>query len=211
MSESTSEKTNAVTLLHEVLHAFTNNELTKDSKLYKRSKALYELWYSRFKNAKNMPEPLRKYINEYEQDKNNTEKEQLVIKEFVSYGLTDSSMVTQLKSIEVNAKTAAPESQLSLFTEKIESAFNKLVEVVLSTFNITDKNTDTNAYELLKDSVGEFISQASNLRDSKEYREETILSILADNSEQFANIKKSIREKSSILKQLNENIKKECR
>ena len=157
-----------------------------------------------------MPEPLRKYINEYEQDSNNTEKEQLVIKEFVSYGLTDSNMVTQLKSIEINAK-ADPKSQLSLFTEKIESAFNKLLEVVLSTFNITDKNTDTNAYELLKDSIGEFISQASNLRDSKEYREQSILSILADNSKQYASIKKSIREKSTILKQLNENIKKECR
>ena len=210
MSESTSKKKNAVTLLHEMLHGFTNNELSKDSKLYKKSKALYELWYSRFKNATNMPEPLRKYINEYEQDSNNTEKEQLVIKEFVSYGLTDSNMVTQLKSIEINAK-ADPKSQLSLFTEKIESAFNKLLEVVLSTFNITDKNTDTNAYELLKDSIGEFISQASNLRDSKEYREQSILSILADNSKQYASIKKSIKEKSTILKQLNENIKKECR
>ena len=207
MDDTLSKLKNAITLLHEILHAFTSDALQKDPVLYKKTKALFDIWYSKFEKSENIPTALKRYITEYKANPN-AETERKVLAEFITYGLTDKSVVTQLKNTII--KPQENKTQLDLFGEKIESAFNKLVEVVLETFGITKANMEVNAYDLLKDTVGEFISQGASLKNDKTYREKTILSILNSKEKETRILRKHLKDSSTILGRINEETKKIC-
>ena len=208
MEQSTSDKRNAVTLLHEVLHAFTGHAVLKGGPLYEKTKALSELYYEKFNTAKNMPAIFRRYMEEYKANPTE-ETERKVQAEFITYGLTDKNMVTQLKNLIVKPENVA-EGQLGLFGDKIESAFNKLVGIVLEAFGMTKGTMEVSAYNLLKDMTAEFLEQGASLKDDNTYREKSILDILNSSERDTLFLRNHLKDNSSILERLNENIKKIC-
>ena len=168
---------------------------------------MFDIWYSKFEKSESIPTVLKRYITEYKSNPT-PETERKVLSEFITYGLTDKSVVTQLKNTLI--KPQENKTQLDLFGEKIESAFNKLVEVVLETFGITKANMEVNAYDLLKDTVGEFISQGANLKNDNTYREKTIVSILNSKEKEARHLRKQLKDSSTILGRINEETKKIC-
>ena len=207
MDESTSEKRNAVTLLHEILHAGTGRSVLK-GKGKEKTKALSELYYAKFKKAENMPAVFRRYMEEYKANPTE-ETERRVLSEFITYGLTDKSMVTQLKNLIVKPENVT-EGQLGLFSDKIESAFNKLVEIVLEAFGMTKSTMETSAYNLLKEMTAEFLEQGASLKDDNTYREKAILDILNSSEKDTTLLRRHLKNSSTILERLNEETKKIC-
>jgi hypothetical protein len=198
MGETANNFENAVTLLHELLHNITEEEVIKDSKLKSKVKALLDLYLESGLINNITPSAFRNYIEEYKADPTDSKKELTAISEFITYGLTDQAVVAQLKKLKIKTE------------EKTESLFNKLVNIVLDIFGYTKENTDLDAYNLLNETVGEFISQASKLQQDKRFREDAIIKIFEGKSDDRKLLRKLLNKESTILKKLSTEINKKC-
>ena len=209
MGETIDKFNNAVTLLHELLHNITAEGVIKDSKLKSKVKALLDLYAESGLINDLTPALLKTYIKEYKAEPTNSEKERVAISEFITYGLTDKAVVAQLKKLKIT-KEDAQASQLDIFKDTITSAFDKLIDIVLDVFGYTKENTNLNAYNLLNETVGEFISQASKLQQDKKFREEAIISILTSDFASQRILRTTLNKESTILKKLSTEINKKC-
>lgn len=203
MKETKDRFKNAITLLHEILHVFTIEEVLSNTVLRAKIKSLLNLYSSKY--LKTAPGGLRRVIEEYQENPKDEELERLALAEFITYGLTDLGVVGELKKLKIKKEAVKEGIQTSLF-EKIESAFDALIQVVLDTFGYTEKNLDASAYDLLLNTVGEVITQASNLKADKKYAEQQIIKKFKEESA----LSKLLNSHSTALKNINTEFTKKC-
>ncbi len=198
MQETLDKKQEAETLLHELLHNITVEGAINDPNLRRKVKVLLDLYIESAQYNSLTPKGFSKVIEDYKSSPTE-ENENTAFAEFITYGLTNSVVVAQLKKTQV-AK------------EKGTSIFNKLVDIVLDVFGYTKENTNLDVYTLLNETVGEYISQASNLKQGKKFREDAILNILANSKSSTRKaFKVALNAQSNVLKLLSTEINKKCK
>ena len=199
MQETSNKEEMAETLLHELLHNATLKEAINDPVFRSKVVSLINLYMESSSYNKLTPQGLRTVLEKYKSDLNTTNTT-TAISEFISYGMTNSVTVAQLKKLKVKAEEG-----------KTTSLFDKLVDLVLNVFGYTKENTDLTAYDLLSETVGAYITQGSNLTQGKKFREDAILSILKNAKSPIKKaLKVAINSQSTVLKILSTEINKKC-
>jgi len=199
MQETANKEEMAETLLHELLHKSTLKESINDPVFRSKIVSLINLYMESSSYNQITPQGLRTVLEKYKSDLNNTNTT-TAISEFISYGMTNSVTVAQLKKLKVKAEEG-----------KTTSLFDKLVDLVLNVFGYTKENTDLTAYDLLSETVGAYIAQGPNLTQGKKFREDAILSILKNAKSPIKKaLKVAINKQSTVLKILSTEINKKC-
>lgn len=143
-------QTNSEVFMHELVHAATfsaiegNKEVQSDlfdTFALAKNEAMKEGW--------NDPSsPNHKQWNYVFNNPNNTVKgNSVALHEFVSYGLTNPSMIGLLKNIATQSNMKDPISQRNMFTRLVDTVSN----IVKALFN--NKTTDSNAHQNLMNTI----------------------------------------------------------